>query len=223
MQVSVCSHCYGKSQPRHAITSRLHICLIFELTQLSIRLHNFFPPKKREITSIDTMDASANEQSGHAPIYSKKRKTATRGKKKESKRPGGVSTLINLFEPRSDATKEVDESDKSNTAASSSYVISSHGEQTDLGEGLALRPRIESSAMEITGNDESASEDAGGTTSSGKRKPDEREARESDDKNEQKPQKPMREYSAEARTYHAYYDEVGNLDNASFLELIADD
>jgi hypothetical protein len=186
--------------------------------------------RKEKIKSSYAMDASKDEQSGHAPIYSKKRKTATRGKKKESKRPGGVSTLINLFEPKSGATEK---DNKSNTEVSSSYSISSHGERTDPHEGLALRPRIESTAMEITDNDESSntghddksgqdqsgSEDVGGVASSDTRKSDEHEPKESDGKGEEKP---LREYSAEARTYHAYYDEVGIIDHASFSELITD-
>jgi hypothetical protein len=166
------------------------------------------------------MNPSDDNQPGHAPIYSKKRKTATRSRKKETKRPGGVATLVNLFEPKSDISK--DEGSKSNANVTSSYAISSHGEVTDVGEGLALRPRSEGSTSDAAGKDnppsgdgedpgnkseqeQSSSRDDGSAASDSKPISDKQETEEKDKTDDRKL---VAEYSAEARTYHAFYDEV---------------
>jgi len=182
------------------------------------------------------MDPS-DDQPGHAPIYSKKRRTATRGRKKETKRPGGVSTLINLFEPRGDVSK--DENPKSDASVSSSYAISSHGEMTDLGKDLALQARSEGSAQETPSKDNSlegqddrteqnhsASQGGDAAASDNTPKSIQRESGESGENSENGEtgetgetggggenskggeRKMVKEYSAEARTYHAYFDEV---------------
>jgi hypothetical protein len=157
------------------------------------------------------MDSSNDGQSGrpskesHSPIFSKKRKTATHGRKKESKRIGGVSTLVHLFDRKDDSLKK-DDTSKDELIASS-YVISKHGEQTDLEETLPetappqVQPMVGTLAPDkgVVGGDDSTGEKLEGQRSGDERKRDDQEG-------DRKPA--IKEYLAEARTYHARYDEV---------------
>jgi hypothetical protein len=138
----------------------------------------------------------------------------------------GASTLSNLSQSRSDTTKD-DEPKNDTGLPSSSYAISSNGETTDLHGALALRPREGSTS---TGEGKSSDEDregqhgksqdqpasgqdggagAGDEGSSGdKAMSDEHETGIKTDGTKAEP-KVMKEYSNEARCYHAFYDEVG--------------
>ena len=139
-------------------------------------------------------------------------------------RPGGVSPPINPFEPRSDTLK--DDELKSDAGVSSTYTISSHGDTTDPRETLALQPHVAGSTG--IGEGESVNEDREGRGGKDeKSEQDQSPAEEHGDPSNDKPRsdkhgtgtgtdnvgtksepKAMKEYSAEARTYHAYYDEV---------------
>lgn len=218
----------------------LLICLNLFCLNL-LRRHTKIPIVNKN-ESIEKMNPS-DDQPGHAPIYSKKKKTATRGRKKETKRPGGVSTLD---EPKGDVSKE--ENSKNDTTVPSSYAISSHGGKTDLGKGLALQARSEGSAQETTGKDNpsggqddsteqdhSTSRDGDAAASDRAPKPIQRESgehKESVEKGEEgekgeggenskgREQRTMKEYSAEARTYHAYYEEVSTHNHPFFPSLL---
>jgi hypothetical protein len=90
----------------------------------------------------DDNQSGPSENGGHPPIHTKKRKTATRGRKKESTRPGGVSTSVNLFE-RMD--QEVDL--KSSKDVSTSYAVSK------LDESIATQPHTRVLSIRTVGSD----------------------------------------------------------------------
>ena len=138
---------------------------------------------------------------------------------------GGVPIPSILSEPERDISKHNDS--KSDAGVSSSCAISSHGETTDLRETLALRPRPENSTstggskasdVDRTSHDKKSEQDqpamgGDGGPSSDKPTSDEHEhgmdIRTNCNSTKGEP-KVMKEYSAEARTYDAYYDEVGD-------------
>jgi hypothetical protein len=161
--------------------------------------------------------SSPSKRGGHAPIFSKKRKTATRGRRTESSRPGGVQTLVNLF----GVTKLGSSPD--NNKSTSSYIISKHGEQTSLEEGMPQATQAPATHLQATHlQDQSLiSGDKGPSTSTipepGNHEQEssskvasvgkvvtEGETHRAGDEHDTGSE----EYSAEARTYHAWYDEV---------------
>ena len=73
----------------------------------------------------DDSQIGSSESSGHPPVYGRKRKTATRGSKKERTRSGGVSTPG----PRN---QDVDVASSMNV--SSHYAMGNLDEKTDLGD-----------------------------------------------------------------------------------------
>ena len=77
----------------------------------------------------DNRQVGPSESSGHPPVYGRKRKTATRGGKKESTRSGGVSAPVNLLVP---GNQDVDVASSMNV--SSHYAIGNLDEKTDLGD-----------------------------------------------------------------------------------------
>lgn len=85
---------------------------------------------QRTLLNCSNMDPTHNSQSyppsGYSPIYNKTRKT---GRKKEGSHTGGVAKLMDLFESKS---------------TTSSYVISKHGEQRDISEGLLETDQLQS-------------------------------------------------------------------------------
>jgi len=138
---------------------------------------------------------------------------------------GGASTLSNLSEPGSDTIK--DDEHKSDTALPPSpHAISSNGETTDMHGALALRPREGSTStgagkpsdedredqdgksqdQPARGQDGGAGGEDGGS-SGDKAMSDEHETGTKTDGTKAEP-KVMKEYSNEARCYHAFYDEV---------------
>jgi hypothetical protein len=235
----------------------------------------------------DDTQSGPSENGGHPPIHSKKRKTATRGRKKESTRPGGVSTSVNLFER---VDQEVDL--KSSKYVSTSYAVSKLDEKTDLDEISATQPHTRVLSIRAVGNDKfvrGADEEHHGSSEKSTRSADEGHHGSSErfaeadtshgnqsssdrhkdgqfhgdglrheaiadehdsDKEEQNSkdehqdgqlqgddsrpepyafgvsrdnadQETIEEYSAESRTYHAYYDEVGTSEYTP-SELLAD-
>jgi hypothetical protein len=138
--------------------------------------------------------------------------------------PSGGGPTANNFSESSRDTPKHNEAE-GDAGVSSSCAISNHGETTDLRETLALRPHPEGSARtgkskasagdradkeEKSEQDQSALGEDGGP-SGDKSMSDEPEhgTATGTDKNGTKGEpKAMKEYSAEARTYHAYYDEV---------------
>jgi hypothetical protein len=138
-------------------------------------------------------------------------------------RHAGVSTPNNLSEPKSEISK--DTKPKSDTGVSSlSYATSSHGQTSGLREALSLRPPRKGSVS--TGEGKSSDGDRKGksqrdkSTSGGEDRGSANGDKAMSDehgtgmKNEgtKSGTKVMKEYSAEARTYHAFYDEVCTLD-----------
>ena len=77
----------------------------------------------------DDSQIGSSESSGHPPVYGRKRKTATRGSKKERTRSGGVSAPVNLLVP---GNQDVDVASSMNV--SSHYAIGNLDEKTDLGD-----------------------------------------------------------------------------------------
>jgi hypothetical protein len=154
-------------------------------------------------------------------------------------RPAGGSTSNNLSEFRSDTSK--DDEPEINTgvssSSSSSYAISSRGETTDLRGALALRPHHGVSAStgeekslggDRAGQDEKSEQEQStigehGGPSGDSSMPNEHEAETATDNDGTRGEpKGMKEYSAAARTYHAFYDEVRNPDFNHFSRSATD-
>lgn len=145
---------------------------------------------------------------------------------------GGVPTTSNLYEPEHDTSNHNET--KSGAVISSSSAISSHGDSTDLCDALALQPDPEGSTR--TGEGNASNEDRAdqdekrqqfhptsredGGSSSDKFISDERGSQTqtgTDNDSTKGELKVMEEYSAEARLYHAYYDEVTRTHRPSTL------
>lgn len=150
-------------------------------------------------------------------------------------RTGLAASLLCVVFPSPKATLQRDEP-KSDTRLhtrlpSSSYAISSHGETTDLHAASALRPREDTTS---TGEGKSLDGDRKGViqqdrpasgedgcSNDDKPMADQHETNNNTGGTQGEP-KVMKEYSAEALTYHAFYDEVGTLDYEYFPNFITD-
>jgi hypothetical protein len=159
------------------------------------------------------------EPTHRSPTQQQTEPTCNMGPSSENRSAGG-SSPNNLSEFRSDTSKD-DDPKRDTGVSSSSYAISSHGETPDLRGALALRPYHEgstgtgkgkSSGEDRKGQDEKSEQEQPtigeeGEPSGNKSMSDEHETGTNADGTKSEP-KVMKEYSAEARTYHAFHDEV---------------
>lgn len=129
--------------------------------------------------------------------------------------------MTNLFKSMQDVGSQ------SNANLSSSYAISNLGEKTDLSQGLTVQPDsgagvlsdettgLEAVGDEAAGDEESAGRDNHGDKDSKEERGDDQvESEESKSEADDGPnsnevnQNNLEEYSAEPRTYHAFFDKV---------------
>ena len=139
---------------------------------------------------------------------------------------GGVPTPTNLSEPRSGISKD-DEPEGDTGVLSSSHPTSSHGKTTlalRQSEGSASTGVGKPSSGDREGRDEKSQQDqlASGADegSSGDKAMYDEHGTETNSDGTKSGSKVMKEYSAEARTYHAFYDEVSHLEYTTSHNLL---
>lgn len=176
---------------------------------------------------MDPSDSSVigpSKSDGLSPIHSKKRKTATHDRNEENTRSDGVSAQANLLEP-----KTQDANSSSSTDVSSHYAISNLGERTGLSEVPATQSHSDVLSIRTANvargedvghqgssdnpeDDRSSNISQGHQSSNDEQEDSEIQGEESEDVkgagSKECDPKTMKEYSAESRTYHAYFDEV---------------
>jgi len=158
------------------------------------------------------------------PLNNKSEFTHKMDSSNKNRPSGGGGHISNELSESSRDTPKHNEA-KNDAGVSSSYAISTRGETTDLRETLALRSLPEGSARtgeskafdgdradqeEKSEQDQSALGEDGGPSGykSMSDEPEHGTATGTDKNGTKGEPKAMKEYSAEARTYHAYYDEV---------------